>query len=262
MSRLVYGVHPVEELLRSRGAEVSLVYLVAGDGGPAVRAVGEAARKARVMVETLPRAELDRLAGGGVHQGVAAVAGDFRYREAGELLDEVLGRGEEPLLLVLDSVQDPQNLGALARSAEVLGAHGIVLPRDRAVHVTPAVVKASAGATLHLPIALCTNLARTLGEMKERGLWIAGTFVAAANEAGGAREGGGARAPWDLDLSGPLAIVLGAEGTGLRPIVQKACDLAVEIPMRGAVSSLNVSAAGAIVLYEAVRQRRAREREA
>lgn len=251
MSRLVYGVHPVEELLRSRGKEVSLLYLAEGDASPPLRALADSARRARVLVESLPRAELDALCGGGVHQGVAAVAGELRYPDPHQLLDEVLARGEEPLLLVLDSVQDPQNLGALVRSAHVLGAHGVVLPRDRAAHVTPSVVKASAGATEHLPIAVCVNLARTLDELKERGVWIAGAVA-----------GGEARAPWALDLAGPLALVLGAEGKGLRPLVRKSCDLLVEIPMVGQVASLNVSAAGAVLLYEALRQRRAKNGDA
>ena len=247
MSRLVYGIHPVEELLRSRGRDVSLVYLAEGETGAAMRNLAEAAKSSRVLVANVARAELDALADGGVHQGVIAVAGEFRYRDPQSLIDEVMSRGEEPLLLVLDSVQDPQNLGALIRSAHVLGAHGVVLPKDRAAHITPSVVKASAGASEHLPIALCTNIVRTLEEMKERGIWVAGAVA-----------GGEARAPWVLDLAGPLAIVLGAEGKGLRPLVLRACDLQVEIPMAGQVASLNVSAAGAVLLYEALRQRRGR----
>jgi len=150
-----------------------------------------------------------------------------------------------PLLLVLDGVQDPQNLGALVRSAHVLGADGVLIPRHRAAPVTPAVVKASAGATEHTPIAQVTNVARTLEELKERGIWIVGASAL------------GGRLPSEIDLTVPVALVLGSEGKGVRPLVLRACDLLVRIPMAGRVASLNVSVAGAILLYETVRQRTA-----
>lgn len=250
MSRLVYGIHPVEELLRSR-REVAVLYLVEGDRAAAKLA--EAARQARVAVEPRSRAELDTLVDGKLHQGAVAVAGDYPYLEPHELLDRALSHDEPPLLLVLDGVQDPQNLGALVRSAHVLGAHGVLLPRDRSAKVTATVVKASAGATEHLPIALCTNLARTLDELRERGLWTVG---AVAED-----EGGEVLPPWRVDLRAATALVLGAEGKGLRPLTLRGCDLRVAIPMAGRavagqVGSLNVSAAGAALLYEAARQRR------
>ena len=151
--------------------------------------------------------------------------------------------GKAPLILVLDGVQDPQNFGALVRTAHVVGVDGIIIPRDRAVAVTPAVVKASAGATEHALIALVTNVARTLEELKEDGLWMCGAVA----------EGG--QAPWKIDLKVPLALVLGAEGKGIRPLVLRGCDLQVQIPMTGKVASLNVGVAGAMLLYEASRQR-------
>ena len=249
-TRIVYGLRPVEELLRS-GREVALVYLAAaGDAERerrgAWKGIIEAAAQRKIAIEDRTREELDALTGGGVHQGVAAIAGEFAYVAAEDLVDEAEARGEPPLLLALDSVQDPQNLGALVRSAHVLGAHGLLLPKDRAAHVTPAVVKASAGATEHVKIALCTNLVRELEALKERGVWIAGALADGGQE------------PWQIDLAAPTCLVLGAEGKGLRPLVARACDVRVKIPMAGLVASLNVSAAGAVLLYEALRQRRAK----
>jgi 23S rRNA (guanosine2251-2'-O)-methyltransferase len=191
-----------------------------------------------------PRAGLDELAKGGVHQGVVAVVGEYNYAQLDELLALAKKSGRPPLVLVLDSVQDPQNLGALVRTAHVVGAHGVVIPKDRAVGVTPAVVKASAGATEHVRIATVTNVARALEELKEAGLWIAGAVAA-----------GDSKAPWEIDFTVPIALVLGAEGKGIRPLVQRGCDLLVQIPMEGEVASLNVGAAGAMLLYEIVRQR-------
>jgi 23S rRNA (guanosine2251-2'-O)-methyltransferase len=244
MSRVVYGLRPVEELLRS-GREVAVVYLAEGEGSAALRAIAEAARRARVAVEERPKEELGSLAGGGVHQGAVAIAGEFRYLDPEQVIAAATARGGSPLVVVLDGVQDPQNLGAILRSAHVLGADGVILPRDRAAHVTPAVVKASAGATEHLPIALCTNVARTLEQLKAAGIWTVGAIA------------DGGQDPWEVDLAAPTALVLGAEGKGLRPLVARGCDLKVRIPMAGRVASLNVAAAGAILLYEALRQRRA-----
>jgi 23S rRNA (guanosine2251-2'-O)-methyltransferase len=242
MSRLVYGLRPVEELLRSK-REIAVVYLLEGDRSPALQAIAAEARAANLTVMPRARAALDALVGGKPHQGAVAVAGDFPYLEPLDVVSRATEKLEVPLLLVLDGVQDPQNLGALVRSAHVLGAHGVIMPKDRAVQVTPAVVKASAGATEHTPIARCANLARTLEELKGAGVWTVGALA------------DGGEDPWRLDLTVPIALVLGAEGTGLRPLVVRGCDLLVKIPMVGRVASLNVAAAGAILLYEVMRQR-------
>jgi 23S rRNA (guanosine2251-2'-O)-methyltransferase len=242
VSRLVYGLRPVEELVRSK-REIHALYVAEGDFSPAIDAVVKAAKGRGVSAAPRARGELDRLAEGKLHQGVVAVAGDFQYVEPIDLVERATARLEIPLLLVLDGVQDPQNLGALVRSAHVLGAHGVIVPKDRAAPVTAAAVKASAGATEHTPIARATNLARAIGELKERGVWVVGAIA------------DGGQAPWTIDWTQPTALVLGAEGTGLRSLTAKLCDLAVRIPMEGRVASLNVSAAGAILLYEAARQR-------
>jgi 23S rRNA (guanosine2251-2'-O)-methyltransferase len=245
VSRVVYGLRPVGELLESR-REVSVLYVADGERSREIERLSAAARAAGVTVTARPRADLDELAGGKPHQGALAVAGDFAYLEPEALLAQVTARLEVPLLLVLDGVQDPQNLGALVRSAHVLGAHGVIVPKDRAAQVTGAVVRASAGATEHTPIARAANLHRTLEQLKRAGVW---TVAATAD---------GGEDPWKLDLTAPVALVLGSEGRGLRPLTARTCDLAARIPMAGRVASLNVAAAGAILLYEAARQRRSR----
>jgi 23S rRNA (guanosine2251-2'-O)-methyltransferase len=244
MSRIVYGANPVKELLSARGREISVIYLAEGDTGPALAEIARLARGRQVTVEARPRVELDALAGEEArHQGVVAVAGEYPYLELEDLLARVPA-GTPALLVVLDGVQDPHNLGAVIRSAAVLGAHGVIVPKDRAAPVTAAVVKASAGATEHLPVARVTNLARAIAELKEAGIWTVGAVARSAP------------APWAVDLKGPIALVLGAEGPGLRPLVLKSCDFLVEIPMAGRVASLNVSVTAGALLYEAVRQRR------
>ncbi len=245
--RTVYGLNPVRELLRA-GAE-GLAELWLAEGGNRRQALGELARLGReagAAVRRAPRARLDRLAGTPRHQGVVAVVADYRYREVGDLLECARARGEPPLLVALDGVEDPQNLGAVIRSAHVLGAHGVVIPRDRAAQVTAAAAKASAGAVEHCPVARVVNLARTVESLKAAGLWAVATAADAETSLA------------DLDLAGPLLLVVGGEGTGIRPLVRRGCDQAARIPMVGRVGSLNASAAAAICLYEAARQRRGR----
>jgi 23S rRNA (guanosine2251-2'-O)-methyltransferase len=242
MARVVYGVHPVREALRS--GKVQALFVAEGETGPALKDILDAARAANVQPTVHFRAQLDALAHGGVHQGAVAIVGEYNYAQLEELIQVAERAGKPPLLLVLDSVQDPQNLGALVRTAHVAGVHGVVIPKDRAVGVTPTVVKASAGATEHLKIATVVNIARALEELKQANVWIAGAVAA-----------GGSKAPWEVDFTVPIAIVLGAEAKGIRPLVLRGCDLLVKIPMFGKVASLNVGAAGAMLLYEVTRQR-------
>ena len=244
MARVVYGVHPVREALRS--GKVQALFVAEGETGPALKEILDAARTANVQPIAHVRTQLDALAHGGVHQGAVAVVGEYNYAQLDELVQVAKRAGKPPLLLVLDSVQDPQNLGALVRTAHVAGVHGVVIPKDRAVGVTPTVVKASAGATEHVKIATVVNIARALEELKEANVWIAGAVAA-----------GGSKAPWEIDFTVPIALVLGAEGKGIRPLVLRGCDLLVKIPMFGKVASLNVGAAGAMLLYEVTRQRAA-----
>ena len=237
MSRFVYGVNPVLEALRAHPQDVLRV-LVERKRSQGAERVAQAAVAAGVRVEEA--GDLDRRARGGVHQGVGAELAEFRYLELPDLLDTIKGAA---FLLVLDGVTDPQNLGALVRSAHALGAHGVVVPKDRAAGVTPSVTKAAAGALEHCPIVRVTNLSRAVDQMKENGIW---TVALAAD---------GEKTLGEVDLKEPTALVLGSEGSGVRPLVRKTCDHVARIPMGGQLGSLNVSAAGAISLYEVARQR-------
>ena len=249
MSRFVYGLNPVLEALKAHPQDVVRVLLERGRDGRRSHGgerVAEAAEAAGVRIEDAPHGELARRSRGGVHQGVGAELAEFRYAELPDLLDAARARGEPPLLLLLDGVTDPQNLGALLRSAHALGAHGVVLPKDRSAGITPAVSKAAAGALEHCPVARVTNLSRALDDLKDAQVWS----VALAADAD--------RDLPEVDLTSGIALVLGSEGKGVRPLVRKTCDHVARIPMLGRVGSLNVAAAGAIALYEAARQRRAR----
>jgi 23S rRNA (guanosine2251-2'-O)-methyltransferase len=230
-SDLVYGRRPVQEALRGRR---EVLELLATD-----RALAAEPWLAEANARRRPDRELTELAGTRDHQGVVARVEPYRYADAYELAGV-----ERPLLAVLDRVTDPRNLGAVCRSAEGAGATGVVVPAHGAAVVTPAVARASAGAIEHLPIAVVTNLARYLEEVKGADLWVYG----AVGEAD-------ATSMWETDLSGGVAIVLGAEGRGLRPLVRRTCDALVSIPLDGQVESLNVSVAAAVLLYEARRQR-------
>ena len=248
MSRFVYGVNPVIEALRAHPEEVVRVIVERGREGRRSQGadrVAQQAQTAGVRVEEVPHGEIQRRAHGGVHQGVGAELAEFRYAELEDLLDAAKESGRPAFLLLLDGVTDPQNLGALVRSAHALGVHGVVLPKDRAAGVTSLVSKAAAGALEHFPVARVTNLARAVEQLKEAGVW---TVALAAD---GDKELG------EIDLATPVALVMGSEGSGVRPLVRKTCDHVARIGMAGKVGSLNVAAAGAISFYEVARQRRA-----
>lgn len=242
--RYIWGVNPVLEALRAGADQLERIVIADGQvGGRAAAEILSRARDARVRVDRLPRERLTSLAGGGVHQGVVAELRGFRYLELDELLAKAKASERPPLLVFLDGIQDPHNLGAIIRSAHALGAHGVVVTKDRAAPVTGTVVKASAGATAHTPIARVVNLSRALEEAKEAGLWT----VAADPE--------GAQPAWKARLDGPLAVVVGAEGAGVRKGVLEHCDLRVSIPLLGQIDSLNASVSAGVLLYEVARQR-------
>ena len=230
MAEIVYGIRPVVEALRSRRRRV--VEVLDATGNAEIRAAAGG-----VAVKKVSRDRVDELARGGVHQGVVARVEAYPYSG----LEEILAV-PEPLILVLDGVTDPRNLGAVLRVADGVGASGVVIPKDKAVGVTAAAVKASAGASEHVRVARVTNLKRAVDKMREANVWVY------AAEAGGTDY-------TELDLVGRTALVLGSEGRGVRRLVREACDGNVSIPMLGAVSSLNVSVAAAVLAYEARRQR-------
>ena len=242
---LIFGVHAVMAALRRDDARLSELYVV--DGGrknPRLREIVEAAEQGGVPVRFQGREALDALAAGGVHQGVVARgAADAPALSEHDLLSLVQGLRAPALLLVLDGVQDPHNLGACLRSADAAGVHAVIAPKDRAVGLTPTVRKVACGGADHVPFVQVTNLARTLRELKDAGVWLVGAAGDAPDSL------------YQTDLRGPIAIVMGAEDKGLRRLTQEQCDFLVHIPMAGSVESLNVSVAAGVCLFEAVRQR-------
>ena len=241
----IYGINAVSEALKARGRAFEWVGMAKERHDLRLQRLIEDCRRLAVPVRFLQRTELDRMVGNSAHQGVVAVTSAKQYSD----LDDVVGakRGLYSLVVVLDGVEDPHNLGAILRTADAAGADGILIPERRAASVTGTVTKASAGASEHLPIAKVTNIARTVEELKERNLWTVGL------------DERGSQTYDALDYNMDCALVLGAEGKGLHDLVKRKCDFLVSIPMLGKVSSLNVSVAAAVVLYEIVRQRRARE---
>ena len=229
--------------LRAQPESVRALYVAAARRDRRSRELVERAQAAGVSVHAADEARLQALAGNDRHQGVVAVVdANAPYRTLDEILDVLV---EPALLLVLDGVTDPHNLGACLRSADAFGAQAVVVPKDRAVGVNATVAKAASGAADTVPVVTVTNLARTLGDLKERGIWVVGTDVDGENV-------------FEADLSGPIAWVLGAEGSGLRRLTRESCDRIVTIPMLGAVDSLNVSVAAGVCLFATQRQRRGR----
>jgi 23S rRNA (guanosine2251-2'-O)-methyltransferase len=241
--RIVYGARPVEELCRARPREVSVVYVAEGVRSPEIEHVVQVAKERAIAVEVRSRRMVAELAGAGVHQGLVAVTGRFRYASLDDVLAAAARAGQPPLLVLLDGITDPHNLGAIARSAEVLGAHGVVVPARGSASIGPGAVKASAGATERVPIAEVPNLLKAIDALRGKGLRVLG-----------AGAGDGERID-RVDLTGPLALVVGGEGRGMREAVARRCDGLFHIPQRGQVASLNASVAAAIALYEVARQR-------
>jgi 23S rRNA (guanosine2251-2'-O)-methyltransferase len=238
----IYGINSVTEALKARGRAFEWVGMAKERHDLRLQRLIEECRKIGVPVRFVQRTELDRMAGNAAHQGVVAVTSAKQYND----LDDVIAakRGEYSLLIVLDGVEDPHNLGAILRTADAAGADGVVIPERRAAGVTGTVTKASAGASEHLPIAKVTNIARTIEDLKDKNIWTVGL------------DERGPQTYDALNYKMDCAVVLGAEGKGLHDLVKKKCDFLVSIPMLGKVPSLNVSVAAGIVLYEVVRQRR------
>ena len=241
---IVYGMHPVRALLMRRPTDVIRLTIGQDRDDARQRELLRLAKENGLTVAMAQVADLDRLCGGAAHQGVVAeVRASAALNENG-LLDLLVASASPALVLVLDGVTDPHNLGACLRTADAAGVVAVVAPRDRAVGLTPAVRKVAAGAAETVPFAQVTNIARSLRDLKAAGLWIVGTAADADRELHAA------------DLTGPLAIVMGSEGQGLRRLTRDSCDFCIRLPMLGAVESLNVSVATGIVLFEALRQRR------
>jgi len=246
MADLLYGRNAVREALRARRRTLQRLFV--SSGAQEAGTLGEVVRlaeKASVPIERIDRHDLDRRLREANHQGVALECGDYPYAELGDCLALAEERREPALLLLLDHLQDPQNVGTLIRTAEIVGAHGVVLPGRRAAEITPAVVNASSGATEHLRIVVVPNLAQSIDELQKSGVWVVGV-----EDDERAQEFDRA----DLDL--PVGLVIGAEGPGLARLTRERCDFLIKLPMRGQIASLNAAVAGSIVLYHAWRVRR------
>jgi 23S rRNA (guanosine2251-2'-O)-methyltransferase len=239
---VLFGINPVIEALKAGSRSFDYVAVMAGRRDARAQLIFETCRDAGVAVRQVSRDQLERLAGTHAHQGVVAVTSEKHYTDIDEVLDNK--RGAHNFVLVLDGVEDPHNLGAIIRTADGAGADGVVIPERRAVGVTGTVLKASAGAAEHLPIARVTNINRTLETLKERNIWTIGLDERAKQSYD------------EIDYNMDCALVLGAEGSGLHEQVRKKCDFLISVPMLGQVSSLNVSVAAAVVMYEVLRQRR------
>lgn len=245
MTEVVYGVQPVFEALRA--GRVERVLVARGAGGKTKR-LKDAARREGVIVNEVPRADVAKHAGSSGHQGVVAILNGpdgEGPQHVDDLVDLAEAAGEDPLIVLLDGIQDPQNLGAIIRSAFALGAHGVVIPDKRAASITPAVVRASAGAALHIPVVTVTNIKHALDDLQKRGVWSAAAVM-------GGEDASKAR------LDGPIALVIGGEEGGVRISLAQQCDHPVCIPMIEDFDSLNASVAAGILLYEIGRQRRVR----
>lgn len=243
---LIEGRHAVSEALRS-GRTIDKLYLLYGSSDNALTELRLRARAQGVAVNECDRQRLDAMSTTGVHQGVIAVAAAHEYAQLQDILKAAQSSGESPLIVVCDGINDPHNLGAIIRTAGAAGAHGVVIPKHRSVGLTATVAKAAAGALEYVPVARVPNVTAALQELKVQGMWIYGTSDS------------GDSALYETDLTGPVVIVIGSEGSGMSRLVSEACDFVMSIPMRGKIASLNASNAAAVVLFEAVRQRAARK---
>ncbi|HEX2438601.1 MAG TPA: 23S rRNA (guanosine(2251)-2'-O)-methyltransferase RlmB [Methylomirabilota bacterium] len=238
----VWGRYPVLALLRSGSRRADEVAVLAGARGPLSEIVA-LAHRAGVKVSYRTRDQLTAIAGNGDHQGVVARVAAADYADLDDLLAIPAQRGEVPFFLALDQIQDPRNFGAILRTADAFGVHGVIVPRHHAVGLTEAAARTAMGAVEYVGVARESNLVSALERIKKSGIWVYG----ATSERGAS--------PWTVDLKGPVCLVLGGEGEGIRPLVARTCDVMLSVPMRGEIGSLNVAAAGAVLCYEVARQR-------
>ena len=236
------GRNALTEALRA-GRTIDKVFIADGDTDRGLQRLAAEAKEAGAVIVPVDRRKLDQMSFTRSHQGVIALAAAHEYYTIDDLLEEAASRGENALIVICDELSDPHNLGAILRSAECAGAHGIIIPKRRSVGLTATVAKASAGAVEYMKVARVTNINQAIQELKEKGVWVFGTAAE------------GSVPMYRADLTGPAAIVIGNEGDGMSPLVRKNCDMLLSIPMAGRISSLNASAAASILLYEAVRQR-------
>lgn len=239
---MLEGRNAVQEALAA-GRPIDKLYIAAGETDRALARLAAMAKEAGAAVVETDRRKLDQLSATGAHQGVVAMVAAHAYATVDEILENAKSRGEAPLIVLCDDLSDPHNLGAIIRTAECAGAHGVVIPKRRSAGLTSIVAKTSAGAVSYVPVARVPNIPALLEQLQKEGVWVFGTAAEGTSNL------------YSADLKGPAAIVIGSEGDGMTRLVREKCDFLVSIPMKGRISSLNASAAAAILLYEAVRQR-------
>lgn len=241
MEDIIYGRNPVLEALQAN-QEINKLLVLETSKDKTLQKVVDAAKARKVLIQYVARKKLDQLADGENHQGVIAFVAPYHYSEVETILENAYSKGEEPFLIICDEITDPHNLGSIIRTANAVGAHGVIIPKRRSASVNATVVKTSCGAAAYVPVARVTNLVQAMATLKEKGIWIAGTDMGAPNYT-------------TANLKGPIAIVIGNEGDGIGRLVKENCDFMISLPMFGEVSSLNAAVAGAVVMYEIVRQR-------
>ncbi|MBH0158890.1 23S rRNA (guanosine(2251)-2'-O)-methyltransferase RlmB [Fictibacillus sp. 5RED26] len=239
---LIIGRNPVMEVLRS-GRDINKIFVGEGSQKGPVSTIVSMAKKQNVLVQYVPKQKLDSLSGGGNHQGVIAGVAAYSYAEIDDLFKIAEERGEEPFFILLDELEDPHNLGSIMRTADAVGAHGIIIPKRRSVGLTATVAKASTGAIEYIPVVRVTNLVQTMKELRDRGMWFAGADMKGKDDY--------RQAKWDM----PLGLVIGSEGKGMGRLVSETCDFLVQLPMKGKVTSLNASVAASLLMYEVYRNR-------
>ncbi len=242
MDNFIFGKQPVLEALKSR-QQVELIYIVHGASGNNIEQIKKLAFNFSIPTKEISKARLTELAGNKQTQGIIAVIRNYRYADVEEILAKAKQKNEPPFILILDEIEDPHNLGALIRTAECAGAHGVIIPLHKSASINSTVIKTSAGATAHILIAQVINIASLIDELKRNGVWIVGTEMKSE------------KLYYEHDYKGPLGIVVGNEGKGIRRLVKDKCDFLVRIPMRGKIESLNASVAGALVMFEAAKCR-------
>ena len=239
---VLVGRNAVTEALKS-GRGINKLWIASGDREGSVAEIAELAKERGIVVQYVERAKIESLAGGHRPQGVLAYVAPVPYAELDDILTAAEEKGEAPFLVLLDELEDPHNLGALLRTADATGVHGILIPKRRSVSLNATVAKTSAGAVEYVPVARIGNIAQTLKKLKEKGFWVAGADM------------DGEKAYYEADLTGPLVLVVGSEGRGMSRLTKEACDFIVSMPMVGRINSLNASVAGSILMYESMRQR-------
>lgn len=243
MAPVIYGIHPVQEALKSSHVQIEKLLVCTRTPNPPLQSILHLADKMKIPVTFTTRESLEGMTKGALHQNIVGLIKETPYADLNKLFSDRKKNGAKSLFLILDGIQDPQNFGSLIRTALGCGAHGIIIPKDRSVGITSGVVKASAGAAAHLPITRVVNIAATIDLLKKEGIWVYGASGEAKDLV------------YQLDLDIDLAIVIGAEGKGIRPLVKKKCDRLFSIPMKGPLTSFNASVSGGMILYEVMRQR-------